>query len=117
MGIDMYAKLQSKPDRANPFAHLLGLPKKKATPPIPLPSAGNKSARAAGPSASTSSHRTAPTACQFAHLTADPFGLHAAADAARAARAAEATKRATDDADRELARRIVAAGKARRGEK
>ncbi len=61
----------------------------------------------------------ATPAMDFKHLAPsnDPHGFHRAADAARAARAAEATKRATDDADRELARRIVAAGKARRGEK
>lgn len=77
-------------------------------------------AKPAKPSASTSarSAKPKPIATSFAHLapTNDRLGLHAAADAARAAHAAEATERAAEDADRELALRIIAAGQARRGE-
>ncbi|SIQ46513.1 MULTISPECIES: hypothetical protein [Acidiphilium] len=122
----MFAKLSSKPDPAHPFAHFLGLPRKKTFTPIPIGGAGGKTAQdgrapeTPKPAGKTSSRgaeaERAPF--NFAHLapTNDRLGLHRAADANRAAHAADTAEQAADNADRAMALRIVAAGKARRGE-
>lgn len=118
-GAPMNAKPKSNTGTALPFAHFLGLPRNKAFTPIPIGGAGGKSAQerpaAKTPkaAASTSARSSKAPTSNFAHLLPTAEQRARYQSAGLGADNAAAPDR---DPDAELAARIVAAGKRRRGE-